>query len=121
MDKKLVLVVEDDREIREAIAAILRREGYPVLCAANGEAALEILRLSPREAGLILLDLMMPIMDGWEFRRRQQNDPILRAIPVVILSAGGQVEKKAQNLEAAGWLQKPFHLEELLGEVIKAA
>ncbi|MGZ3706465.1 MAG: response regulator, partial [Bdellovibrionota bacterium] len=115
--KKLVLVVDDDRDIREAVSTALSEAGYPVLCAAHGEAALEILRASPQAASLILLDLMMPVMDGWEFRAIQKEDPAIQNIPVMILTAGGRVEKKAQNLEAVGWLRKPFGLEVLLREV----
>lgn len=117
MEKKLILIVDDDLDVREALSAALEDAGYSVLCAANGAAALEILCLAPREAGLVLLDLMMPVMDGWEFRRRQLEDPLLREIPVLILTAGGQVEKKAQNLAVAGWLRKPFELRELLRKV----
>lgn len=118
--KPPILVVDDDRDIREAVAAVLSSVGYPVLSAADGAAALEILRSSPVPVGLVILDLMMPKVDGWEFRARQKADPALRDIPVVILSAGGQVEKKAQNLEAVGWLRKPVQLEVLVQEVANA-
>jgi DNA-binding response OmpR family regulator len=117
-DAKSILVVEDDADIRETVALALREAGYRVACAENGEAALAALgRELPR---LVLLDLMMPVMDGWEFRGRQRAMPGARDVPVVILSAGGQVEKKAQNLQAAGWLRKPVRLETLLAEVANA-
>ncbi len=67
---------------------------------------------------LILLDLMMPIMDGWQFRREQAQDPSLSAIPVVVLSADGNVRQKAASLHADGYLQKPVDVENLL-EVIQ--
>jgi two-component system chemotaxis response regulator CheY len=112
-----ILIVEDDRDIREIVATALHEEGYAALTAPNGEAALRVLREAPEVVDLILLDLMMPVMDGWEFRAHQREDERLRHIPVLILSAGGQVEKKAQNLGAVGWLKKPVQLGDLLGAV----
>jgi two-component system chemotaxis response regulator CheY len=112
---KLVLVVDDDKDIREAIQLALEGEGYRVTCATNGEVALGLMKSEVPD--LILLDLMMPTMDGWQFRSRQLQTPEWEAIPIVIISAGGNVEKKAMNLEAAGWLRKPIQLQVLLNEV----
>src|SRR4051794_10046482 len=97
---KLVLVVDDDKDIREAIQSALVGEGYRVACAANGELALACLKVEKPD--LVLLDLMMPVIDGWQFRSRQLEVPEWEKIPIVIISAGGNVEKKASNLDAAG-------------------
>lgn len=119
-----ILVVDDDRDIRETLAVVLEIEGYETLCAENGQAALDLLEKTEPLPSLILLDLMMPVMDAWQFRARQKESPRLRDLPVVIISAGGNVEQKAQNLEAAGWLRKPLTIEQLLravGAVISKA
>jgi len=94
-------------------ALILTAEGFVVVVAANGQEALGQLRAAPHP-DLILLDLMMPIMDGWQFRREQAQDPSLSAIPVVVLSADGNVQQKAVSLHVAGYLQKPVDVESLL-------
>lgn len=114
--RKTILVVDDDAGIREALGAVLENAGYLVRLADNGETALGALA-GPELPSLILLDLMMPVMDGWQFRSRQLADTRLREIPVVIISAGGNVRQKAENLTAAGWLRKPFMLPVLLREV----
>jgi two-component system, chemotaxis family, chemotaxis protein CheY len=108
-----VLIIEDDEGVRESVAAILREEGYLVEEADGGAAALARLRREPRPT-LILLDLMMPEMDGIDFRRRQLADPELRAIPVVIISARPDVARQAARLHVDGFLQKPMSFEELL-------
>jgi CheY-like chemotaxis protein len=114
---KTILVVEDDAATREALAMILGGEGYTVVGAANGQEALGRLR-GDVHPDLILLDLMMPVMDGWQFRREQVRDPALAAIPIVVLSADGNVHQKATSLRAADYLQKPVDPEHLL-EVIR--
>ena len=117
--QKTILVIDDDQDIRDALASALRSGGYGVLCAANGLEALPFLRPGAGAPSLVILDLMMPVMDGWEFRARQLQDAGARAIPVIVLSAGGNVEKKAQNLGASGWLRKPVKLQVLL-ETVRA-
>jgi CheY-like chemotaxis protein len=111
-----ILVVEDDADIREALAITLQSGGYEVGTAAHGREALDQLRHG-RRADLIVLDLMMPIMDGWQFRREQQGDPRLAAIPVVIVSADGSVEKKATAIAAEGYIKKPIDPSVLLETV----
>ena len=111
-----ILVIEDDPAIRETLGEILEDEGYSVLGAANGQEALRQLQDGCRPC-LILLDLMMPVMNGWEFRTRQQADPSLDTIPVVILSGGGNVQQSAADLNAAGYLSKPVKLETRLDVV----
>ena len=112
-----ILVVEDEHGQREALAEMLSRLGYEVQCAANGSEALELMRHSESLPGLILLDLMMPVMDGWEFRRRQKEDPSLANVPVVILSALDS--NRAAHLEGAAFLKKPLDFDRLL-ELVRA-
>jgi CheY-like chemotaxis protein len=111
---KLVLVVDDDAAIRESVVEILGDEGYDVREASNGQEALRRLRGEPAPPCLILLDLMMPIMDGFQFRSEQLADRALSDVPVVVMSADGNVSRKAASLSAAGALRKPLHLSELL-------
>jgi CheY-like chemotaxis protein len=112
-----ILLVEDDLDVREALAETLREEGYDVDCANDGVEALDYLRGGGRP-GLILLDLMMPRMSGSEFRLAQKKDPLLVRYPVVLLSADGRMREKAATLETAGAIRKPIDLDELL-EVIE--
>ncbi len=96
-DKPRILVVEDDLSTREALSMLLSAEGYGVSTAADGVAALEQLRDGQRP-GLILLDLMMPLMDGWQFRHEQLRDPSLANIPVIVCSASWRPAKAAAAL-----------------------
>lgn len=113
-----VLVVEDEAEIREDVADILREEGYEVVTAANGAEALERLRAGAPPC-VILLDLMMPIMNGLEFRSAQLSDPAVAGVPVVIVSGAGNARQKALDLHAVGHLAKPFQLRDLLATVAR--
>jgi CheY-like chemotaxis protein len=110
------LIVDDDADIRDALAAALSDEGYLVETAPNGEEALSKLRhgLSPR---LILLDLMMPVLDGFSFVERQRSDPMLRSIPVVVLSALGRHLEEAQRAAFDAVLSKPIDLTSLLEHI----
>jgi len=107
-----ILVVDDDRGIRETLGDVLRDEGYRVELASDGSEALARLRLGDVPS-LILLDLSMPGMSGLEFRRAQLDDAALAGIPVVVLSA----DPKNPLPEVAGWLRKPVDLHELLATV----
>jgi CheY-like chemotaxis protein len=113
-----VLIIEDDTDLRETLAALLDEEGFEVATAANGQEALEHLRKS-RRPRLILLDLMMPVMDGWEFRQRQQQDPRLADIPVAVVSAVGAMGLQADFLDAAAYLPKPLELTRLRSVVAR--
>jgi two-component system, chemotaxis family, chemotaxis protein CheY len=113
---QLVLIVDDDAAIREAVAELLTLEGYRTAMAANGAEALSVLAGGARPA-LILLDLMMPVMDGFQFRSRQQQDPKLADIPVIVFSAG----RAAGAIDAAAQLPKPVDLDHLLATVAEHA
>lgn len=108
-----VLVVEDDSDIRDELADVLEDSNYRTIRAANGAVALQKLRGGPRPC-LILLDLMMPVMDGREFLDQQQKDAALKEIPVVVLSAHMDAAHGATQIKAAGFLRKPIDLSELL-------
>ena len=111
-----ILIVDDDPDIREALVDVLSDSGFAVRAAANGREALAILRSSapPR---VVLLDLMMPVMDGLQFRQEQLADPALRDIPVIVISAGSNVAESARALGVTASLRKPLDLDKLL-EVI---
>ena len=111
-----ILLVEDDFDVREALVETLEEEGYRVDCVCDGSQALEYLRDGGRP-GLILLDLMMPIMNGSEFRMAQKRDPAWRHLPVVLLSADGKMDEKARALEVNGAIKKPIDLEELINVI----
>jgi CheY-like chemotaxis protein len=114
-----VLVVDDDKDIRESITEILEDEGYPVALASNGCEALKRLRAGSDSSRpcVILLDLMMPIMDGGQFITEQMSDPSLSGIPVVVVTADGRAAQKAAALGAANGLAKPIRIDELLDAV----
>jgi CheY-like chemotaxis protein len=111
-----VLVIEDDSAVLDAMREVLEDEGYEVLGAVNGREALVRLRAGHRP-DLILLDLTMPIMSGWEFREAQLLDEDLAAIPTVVLTADGRAAEKADELKSAGYLQKPIAPDRLLRTV----
>ena len=113
-----VLIVEDDPDSRNMLAALLGLHGYRSVVASNGLEALEAAR--KERPGVILLDLMMPVMDGQAFRREQLNNSTLASVPVIVLSAHARTPELAEALGAAAYLLKPFDLDQLLN-VIKAA
>lgn len=109
-----VFIIEDDVDTREMLAKFLELEGYHVELASNGRQALD--RFSDgAEACVILLDLMMPVMDGWEFRRRQAEDKRLNAIPTIVVSAAGR--DRMSQITADAYLSKPVDMDELLSRV----
>jgi len=107
-----VLIVEDDNDTREMLGRFLELEGYTVETAENGKRALERLG-SGVGACVILLDLMMPVMDGWQFRQEQIRDASLADIPVIVVSAAGR--ERLEKIQANAYLSKPVDLDELLG------
>jgi CheY-like chemotaxis protein len=102
-----VLVVEDDDELRESVCVLLERRGFRVASAAHGREALDWIEENgvPR---LVLLDLMMPVMDGWRFRRELLTNPELNSIPVVVISGVADAYDHAKTLEAVDCLIKPI-------------
>jgi DNA-binding response OmpR family regulator len=106
-----ILVVEDDADSRTMLAAFLASQGYRVLTAANGEEGLALTR--QHRPSLVLLDLMMPVMDGEQFLKQQRADVDIQQIPVVIVSARGGAAGLALQLGACGYLPKPVDFDEL--------
>src|SRR5262245_37545381 len=107
-----VLVVEDDLPTREALALVLRGEGLEVDAAADGATALGRLR-SAAPPGLVVLDLVLPALDGWALRAEMLLDPLLAAVPVLVCSGAPDLPARAAALRAAGVLVKPFELRDL--------
>jgi CheY-like chemotaxis protein len=108
-----ILLVDDDRSSVEALRELLEFSGHHVVCAENGLQALEKLRESA-DYCVILLDVMMPVMNGYEFRERQLKDPKLAAIPLIVLTADGRAREKAQELGTRQYFQKPLSPPDLL-------
>ena len=107
-----VLIVEDDADLREMMAQMLSLEGFQAAAVANGFEALKYLHDGHSKPDVILLDLMMPVMDGWEFRRKQQADPAFADVPVIVLSALDQ--SRAADVQAEAFLKKPLDFDRLL-------
>ena len=108
-----VLVVEDDRDTRELLVEALRMEGYEVAAAPDGVQALEhARRVQPH---VILLDLMMPVMSGWEFRAMQTRDPSLSSVPVIVMSAF------SDTLAGTASVPKPFDIDEMVDAIRRCA
>jgi CheY-like chemotaxis protein len=115
--ERRILLVEDDHAIRESFAALLQSEGYVVNTADNGFDALELLDQNPgRLPDLIILDLMMPGINGWEFRARQLDDPHLAEIPVLVMTGIPNPEQH-QMLKPVGFLKKPLDVDEALRRI----
>lgn len=110
--KKTILVVDDNADIRNSLARLLRVFGFRTAVAANGRAALDHLRDDP-STGLIVLDLMMPVMDGWEFRSEQVQDARFADIPVVVCSGAGSVEGQP-SFEGTVAFRKPVDPDQLV-------
>lgn len=108
-----VLIVEDDRDSRDMLCTWLEQHGYGTLCAADGEEALRRLDEAP-ELSLILLDLMMPGMSGWEFRASQRSHRRFRRVPVVVMTAHPNPAGEAEWLDPEDVLLKPLNLESVL-------
>ncbi len=111
-----ILIVDDDAATLAALQELLEGEGHQVVTAANGSEALATLR-QDGPFGVILLDIMMPVMNGYEFRETQLQDPRLAAIPVIVLTADGRAQQKGSRLGARRIFQKPVSPPELLSEI----
>jgi CheY-like chemotaxis protein len=114
---KVVLVVENDEELRECMRHVLEDEGFPTLVADQGRTALAMLRSETQLPEVIVLDLMMPIMSGWDFLASLERDPRLRSIPVVVVAGMPQHIDRERVWRS---LRKPIDLDELLEAVREA-
>jgi CheY-like chemotaxis protein len=116
-----VLIVEDDADTREMLAALLATEGFHAVGAEDGLEALHLLRTvrhrAPDVPCLVLLDLKMPRLSGNEFRRAQLGDPIVAAVPIAVMSGAVDAEERAQTLGAVATLTKPIDFDVLLDVV----
>jgi len=111
---KTILLVDDDDSFRVLVSHLLKREGYNVVNAANGYDALEYLKKNPILPSLILLDLRMPVMDGWHFRTIQKADPRLNSIPVIVITSLNTMEDDVVSIQAAAYCRKPIEGDILL-------
>ena len=116
MPPAVILLVEDEAAIREVIEAVLEAEGYRVVSTVDGADALDVLRDGLRPC-MIILDLMMPVMDGRAFREAQEREPRLAGIPLLVMSADAGIEFKALNIGVRDYLKKPIDLETVLAKV----
>ena len=114
-ERRPVLVVDDDAASREGLITILRVEGYPATGAADGEEALEVAQAV--HPCLILLDLMMPVIDGFQFRTAQLQNPELANTPVVLISALDDEAQIARRIGPMNELPKPIDVDKLLAVV----
>jgi CheY-like chemotaxis protein len=109
-----ILLVEDDEFIAEPLRLLLGGEGYEVVLRTNGRLALDYLEQALRLPNLIFLDIMMPVMDGVQFRRAQLADCRWADIPVIVMTADAHVEERREQLKAQVFLKKPLELREIL-------
>jgi CheY-like chemotaxis protein len=111
-----LLLVEDDAVIQENLAAILEDEGYEVVCASQGEQALALLEKVPLP-DILLLDLMMPVMNGWQMRKLMLERPAWAIIPCIIVSGAHDLGAQTDALSAQGFISKPIKLDKLLNAI----
>jgi DNA-binding response OmpR family regulator len=117
LSEKTILVVEDDQDISFTIKVFLETEGYTVLLAENGQAALDLIKKYGMPH-LILLDMKMPIMNGWQFALEFINKHDHKT-SIVVMTAAEDAEQRAKDISAIGWIGKPFALDDLLEKVRK--
>jgi DNA-binding response OmpR family regulator len=118
---RTILLIEDDRDICEIVQLVLSEEGYDTISVPNGAEGLRLLRAETKRPFVIMLDLMLPVMDAWQFRSEQLRDAALAQIPVVIFSANPKVWRHADMLGAAAVIRKPPNLNEILDVVSRFA
>jgi CheY-like chemotaxis protein len=111
--QKTILVVEDDPDVRSTVLEVLAEESFGAVAVRNGVEAIRYLHYAPRLPDLILLDLMMPVMDGWELKKRLDREPKWKDIPVVIYSANTRV----RPISATVVLAKPISLTQLIDTI----
>lgn len=112
--EKRILIVEDATDIRFLLKSLFEAEGFIVDQAGNGQEALEVLHSTDNLPALILLDLMMPVMDGYEFRIKQEAEARLADIPVVVMTADGDISARRSSIRAREYLKKPVDINRLL-------
>jgi CheY-like chemotaxis protein len=117
MSGRDVLVVEDDTDLRESLSQALRDHAFGVTMAANGQEALDLLHAGARPS-VILLDLLMPVLNGWELRDVLRHDPVLAQIPQLVISAYmDETEQAVLALPPDDCIRKPFHLRVLINAI----
>ncbi len=116
-----ILIIEDDQAIREALSEFLQMEGFHISCVSNGQEAMDHLNSGKPLPNLILLDLMMPIKDGFQFRKEQLLVPVLQKIPVLLMSADGHAREKMGALPVTAYLKKPLELDQLMDAITRFA
>ncbi len=114
-----ILVVDDDLAIRIMLETILEEEGYSVVLAPNGQEGLEIARKQP--LSIILLDLMMPVLNGWQFLEVVKQSPDLQTLPILVLSASREVAKVSKEGAVKAFIPKPFEVDKLLNYIERFA
>lgn len=115
-----VLIIEDSIDLQSLLARILSDDGYKVLCASGGREALKLLNSTPTLPKVIMLDLMMADMDGYQFRAAQAQDSRFKDIPVIVMTADGNISGKSASLSAHAFLKKPFTgIDDILATVAK--
>jgi CheY-like chemotaxis protein len=117
--EQTILVVEDDPDVRESIVDALESQGYRVLAAAHGLEAIHLLRGEDRRPDVILLDMLMPVMNGWTFRAEQRKAPGTAAIPVIVITAYGVPQDRVLKMGVAAFLRKPIELDVLLETIAR--
>lgn len=108
------MVVDDDKDIRESLEELLVEQGFSVLCAEHGQHALELLAAQTVVPAAILLDIAMPVMDGYAFRAAQLANPAIAAVPVIVMTADGRAEDKRLRVGCKHAFEKPMDVEKLL-------
>lgn len=113
MDRKKILTVDDDEDIRNTLSEMLQEEGYDTVWAKNGQVALDYLKASPDNElpDLVLLDYMMPIMNGQDFYNEKSKLDRLKDIPVVMMTANGNLQNVMDRVETGGYMSKPMDIE----------
>jgi CheY-like chemotaxis protein len=112
----MVLVIDDDAEIRQALTEILEDENYSVSAASNGKEAIDMVSRGPCP-DVILLDVMMPVMDGWHFLSARLAHPRLVEVPIIIISAGIEAEREAKKVGVFEVAKKPLHVDDLIRRI----
>jgi CheY-like chemotaxis protein len=115
-----VLIVDDDDDIRETLEVILASRGYESRAASDGAEALDMMRAGPLP-DVVLLDMMMPGMNGTQFRAHQLEDPRLANVPLVVMTGDNKADQKAAALGAFRWLKKPVDIADLIAAIKDAS